>query len=83
MESAKTYRKVAFDMSYVQLGWSLWFFGIVLIIYIAFSFLFGMDAQGNNDLGQWVFRFMGGVEAGETDLGRGFIGFILMPEKST
>ncbi|MEW9031406.1 MAG: hypothetical protein AB2404_01530 [Planifilum fimeticola] len=81
MESAKTYRKVAFDMSYVQLGWSLWFFGIVLIIYIAFSFLFGMDVQGNNDLGQLVFKFVGGVEIRETDLGRGFIGFILLPAK--
>lgn len=81
MESSRTYRKVAFDMSYVQLGWSLWFFGIVLIIYIAFSFLFGIDVKGSNDLEHLFFKFVGGVESGETDLGRGFIGFILMPAK--
>ena len=81
MKSINTYRKVAFDMTYVQLGWTFWFFGIVLAIYVAFSFLLGVDVQRYNELGHLLFKFVGGVESGETDLGRGFLGFILHPAK--
>jgi hypothetical protein len=36
MKSENNYKKVAFDLSWIQLGWSLWFFAIVFIVYVVF-----------------------------------------------
>lgn len=80
--NTRPYRKVAFDMSIVQISWAVWFVGIVLAVYLI-TLYFGGSVEAENKLGQ-LFMLILNRDSANADVvasSGGFLAFILHPSK--
>jgi hypothetical protein len=82
MKSANSYRKVAVNMTFMQLSWAVWFMSIVLVAYIVIP-LFLVEMNTSNKLGDlFASIWTGNWDDMESNTGtRSYIDFLSHPAK--